>query len=139
MLPLGLFSFSAILDIDGRSLRDPASTLSTLVMFASPSCEQCHALRPHLEEMQKKLNADGASVVMAALDATRHPDPADELNVRSFPAFGFYPSHAKAAPTLFSGQPSLRPLVAWTMAQLVKTTQYRPHHLDPTHDQAAGH
>ena len=124
---LPVLVYGAILDIDGRLLREVSSTLATLVMFTSPSCEQCYGLRPHLDDMQKKLNADGAPIVMAALDAVRHPQRADELHVRSFPAFAFFPPHAKGEPTLFDGSPSLRPLVAWTVGQLMATTPYRPH------------
>ena len=122
LAPLG-----RLLDVDGRTLKNPESTLATLVMFTSPSCAQCDALRPHLEEMQKRLNRDGAPIVMAALDAVRHSERADELHVRSFPAFAFYPSHGQALPTLFEGSPSLRPLVEWTVKQLAATSAYTPY------------
>ena len=42
----------ALLDIDGRTLRDSGATLATLVMFTSPACDACLGLRPHIEEMQ---------------------------------------------------------------------------------------
>lgn len=130
-------AFGALLDIDGKTLRDPRATLGTLVMFSSPSCEQCRALRPHLEDMQRRLNADGAPILAAALDAVHHPERADELHVRSFPSFAFYPSHASAEPTLFDGSPSLRPLVRWTMSQLMATTSYQPRSVDDA-DRGAG-
>ena len=38
-----ILSLSALLDVDGKRLRDPSSSLATLVMFSSPSCEQCRA------------------------------------------------------------------------------------------------
>ena len=74
-----LLMFGALLDIDGSALRDRFATLGTLVMFVSPSCESCHSLRPHLEEMQRWLNSDGAPIVMASLDVVRHPRRAEEV------------------------------------------------------------
>ena len=48
LLALRAACFAALLDIDGSALVDPESTLATLVMFSSPSCEQCRSLRPHI-------------------------------------------------------------------------------------------
>ena len=116
---------AALLDTDGADLRDHRLTVSHMVMIAGPSCSECNALRSHLESMQAKLSADGAAIMIAALNAQQYPRIADDLNVKIYPTFAFFPAFAATPPTVFEGT-NMRSLVAWLLEQLAANGGFRP-------------
>ena len=75
-------SYAALLESDGKTLRDPSVSYATLVMVQAPNCEPCKKLLPHLEALQGKMNEDGAAVMVATLNAVTHSGIADDLGVR---------------------------------------------------------
>ena len=96
MLSMLLSALSRLVDLDDTVLGSTQQP-STLVMLSAPWCEPCKMLEPHLEQMQKKLNLDGVSILVGVLDAERYAHVADELSVSSFPSFVFYPNPSLGA------------------------------------------
>ena len=127
MILLTLLSsvFGALIDTDGSMLFDPGQSLSTLVMFTHSSCQQCLGLRPHLEKMQEQLHADGAAVLLTAIDVEAHPTVPNLVGVQYFPTFALFPAGGISPPKVFEGT-SLRPLVRWLLEQLASLGAYRP-------------
>ena len=126
MFLLALLSVpGALIDTDGSMLFDPGQTLSTLVMFTHSSCQQCQGLRPHMEKMQEQLHADGAAVLLTAIDVEAHPTVPNLVGVQYFPTFALFPAGGVSPPKVFGGT-SLRPLVRWLLEQLAALGAYRP-------------
>merc|ERR1712110_317887 len=97
-----------------------------LVEFYAPWCGHCKRLAPEFAQAAQELEADGSNIKFGKVDATEHPDLAQEYEVQGYPTLIWFTKENNHAPEAYRGGRESATIQSWVKKQTVSILDILP-------------
>ena len=76
-------------NLEAESFDDALAADNVFIMFYAPWCGHCKKLKPTWNEFAEKMNVEGTSAKIGAVDCTVHSELCSKHDVRGYPTLVF--------------------------------------------------